>query len=83
MVLLPLFLPWGEAGAYGQARQGSPCFTPAPVLGRVVDSLGAGDVFNAAVIDGLLGGYPWRISWAAPRAWRDISAASAGWMASW
>ena len=79
-----VFLPWGEAGAYGQARQGPLCFAPAqttyqtPVQApprapaqkpaqaqiqvrvqslaqaQVRDTLGAGDVFNAALIDGLL-----------------------------
>lgn len=91
-----VFLPWGEAGAYGQARQGPLCFAPAqttdhipvrapprapeqtPVQApprdpaqkpaqaqiqvwvqsqaqaQVSDTLGAGDVFNAALIDGLL-----------------------------
>ena len=87
-----VFLPWGEAGAYGQARQGPLCFAPAknPVQAltqvpiqdpaqrqaqaqtpahtqaqaqtqarteaQVRDTLGAGDVFNAALIDGLLWG---------------------------
>jgi ketohexokinase len=48
-------LPWGAAGAYGLASRGAdPVFAPAhpPVVLR--DSLAAGDVFNAAVIDGLL-----------------------------
>lgn len=48
-----LFLPWGEVGAYGQARQGPLCFTPASASGPVLDTLAAGDVFNAALIDGL------------------------------
>lgn len=51
-----LFLPWGEAGAYGQARQGPLHFAPAQVPAEVIDTLGAGDVFNAALIDGLLRG---------------------------
>ncbi|HPB74709.1 MAG TPA: PfkB family carbohydrate kinase, partial [Chromatiaceae bacterium] len=83
-----VFLPWGEAGAYGQARQGPLCFAPAqttdqtPVQApprapaqkpaqaqmqvrvqslaqaqaQVRDTLGAGDVFNAAIIDGFLRG---------------------------
>lgn len=69
-----MFLPWGEAGAYGQARQGSLCFAsaqnPSQALAQasiqvpaqtqaqaqVRDTLGAGDVFNAALIDGLLRG---------------------------
>ncbi len=51
-----LFLPWGKAGAYGQARQGPLRFAPAQVPAEVVDTLGAGDVFNGALIDGLLAG---------------------------
>ena len=51
-----LFLPWGEAGAYGQARQGPLRFAPAQGPAVVVDTLGAGDVFNGALIDGLLAG---------------------------
>jgi ketohexokinase len=51
-----LFLPWGAAGAYGQARQGTLHFAPARVPAGVVDTLGAGDVFNGALIDGLLAG---------------------------
>lgn len=51
-----LLLPWGAEGAYGQARGAGPHFAPAYAPPRVVDTLGAGDVFNAAVIDGLLAG---------------------------
>lgn len=51
-----LFLPWGAAGAYGQARQGPLCFVPARAPAQVIDTLGAGDVFNAALIDGLVAG---------------------------
>lgn len=51
-----LILPWGEVGAYGQARQGPLCFAPAHAPPLLVDTLGAGDAFNAAIIDGLLAG---------------------------
>lgn len=51
-----LILPWGADGAYGQGRGGAVCFAPAHGLEQVTDTLGAGDVFNAAVIDGLLSG---------------------------
>jgi len=49
-----LILPWGEVGAYAQPRAGEVCFAPAHRPPLVRDTLGAGDVFNAAVIDGLL-----------------------------
>ena len=51
-----LLLPWGKDGSYAQARGGRPVFAPAHDPGAVIDTLGAGDVFNAAVIDGLLAG---------------------------
>ncbi len=51
-----LFLPWGEDGAYAQPRGGPVCFVPAHTPPQVRDTLGAGDVFNAALIDGLLAG---------------------------
>jgi len=51
-----LILPWSEAGAYAQPRDGEVCFAPAHQPPLVRDTLGAGDVFNAAVIDGLLAG---------------------------
>lgn len=49
-----LFLPWGAAGAYGHARQGLLHFAPAQVPDAVVDTRGVRDIFNAALIDGLL-----------------------------
>ncbi len=51
-----LILPWGEEGAYAQPRGGRICFAPAHRPPLVRDTLGAGDVFNAAVVDGLLAG---------------------------
>lgn len=51
-----LVLPWGEDGAYAQPRNGPVCFAPAHSQRQVADTLGAGDVFNAALIHGLLGG---------------------------
>ncbi|WP_295888692.1 PfkB family carbohydrate kinase [uncultured Thiohalocapsa sp.] len=48
-------LPWGAAGAYGLASGGAdPVLAPAHPPALLRDSLAAGDVFNAAVIDGLL-----------------------------
>lgn len=51
-----LVLPWGEDGAYAQSHGRAICFAPAHRPPRVTDTLGAGDVFNAAVVDGLLAG---------------------------
>jgi ketohexokinase len=51
-----LVLPWGADGAFAQSRGGSVCFAPAQVPAQVRDTLGAGDVFNAGVIDALLAG---------------------------
>ncbi len=51
-----LVLGWGAEGAWVLARGGSPrpiAATPPP---RVIDTLGAGDVLNAGVIDGLMRG---------------------------
>lgn len=52
-----LILPWGEEGAYAQSRGGEICFAPAHRPPLVRDTLGAGDVFNAAAVDGLLAGF--------------------------
>jgi ketohexokinase len=51
-----LVLPWGADGAYGQVRGGAPFFAPPHRAAEVQETLGAGDVLNAAVIDGLLAG---------------------------
>ncbi len=47
---------WGEAGAWALDAAGRMVHSPAFVPARVVDTLGAGDVFNAAVIDRLAHG---------------------------
>jgi ketohexokinase len=47
-------LAWGEQGAYGWTSRVGWAHVPARPPERLVDTLGAGDVFNAAVIDGLL-----------------------------
>src|SRR3569623_3846740 len=46
-----LVLAWGDAGAYALDRDGELYHSPAFPPPRVVDTLGAGDTFNAGVID--------------------------------
>jgi len=53
----PSFLAWGAGGAWCRSVGGDIFHASAPAV-EVVDSLGAGDVFNAGVIDGLLRGLP-------------------------
>lgn len=50
------FLAWGAGGSYAIGADGRFWHRPAFVPARVVDTLGAGDVFNAGVIHALLGG---------------------------
>jgi len=47
------FVAWGEAGAWGLDESGDIAHHPAAPV-KVVDSVGAGDVFNAGIIHGLL-----------------------------
>jgi ketohexokinase len=54
--------PWGAEGAYAVSAAGEQLFAPAVPPEHLRDTLAAGDVFNAALIDGLL---------------RDLSAADA------
>jgi ketohexokinase len=51
-----LVLPWGRDGAYAQERGAAVIFAAPYNPVKIVDTLGAGDVFNAALIDGLLAG---------------------------
>lgn len=53
-----LILPWGAEGAYGLDGDGELCHSPGQPPAILVDTLGAGDVFNAALIDGLLAERP-------------------------
>ncbi|MET0066794.1 MAG: PfkB family carbohydrate kinase [Candidatus Thiodiazotropha sp.] len=45
-----LFLAWGDSGAWCQSADGTIVHRPAYRPPRVVDTLGAGDVFNAGLI---------------------------------
>ncbi len=49
-------LAWGEAGAYALDRDGRLIHSPANPPPRLIDTLGAGDAFNAGIIDALLRG---------------------------
>ncbi len=49
-----LVVAWGESGAYGLTAGGEIVHSPAFSPERVVDTLGAGDTFNAALIGRLI-----------------------------
>ncbi len=51
-----LVCAWGRRGAYALGPSGGVLTSPALPPREIVDTLGAGDVFNAAMIDGLLSG---------------------------
>ncbi len=50
------YLAWGEAGAWCRTAAGDIHHHPAPQV-KAVDTLGAGDTFNAGVIHGTLAGW--------------------------
>lgn len=49
-----LLLPWGAAGAYARSNNGERYFAPAQPPTRIIDTIAAGDVFNAGAIHALL-----------------------------
>ncbi len=52
-----LVCPWGADGAWALERDGTLLHQPAFDTGPVVDSIGAGDSFNAALVDALATGH--------------------------
>lgn len=51
-----LVVGWGAEGAWLMAGDGAPAHCPAHAYGSLLDTLGAGDVLNAGVIEGRLRG---------------------------
>ncbi|MEQ6340241.1 MAG: PfkB family carbohydrate kinase [Gammaproteobacteria bacterium] len=54
-----LVCAWGEDGAYGLTRDGKTHHSPAFPPSVVIDTLGAGDTFNAGIIHARLNGFTW------------------------
>jgi ketohexokinase len=53
-----LICAWGEMGAWALTRNNEEACSPAFPPAKVVDTLGAGDTFNAAIIDSCISGHP-------------------------
>lgn len=53
---------WGEQGAWALDLSGNLLHAPAPRITPVVDTLGAGDVFNAGLIHALVTGEPFEVA---------------------
>ena len=54
-----LICAWGDAGAYGLTRTGDALYHPAYPPPALVDTLGAGDTFNAGIIHARVSGLDW------------------------
>lgn len=52
-----IILAWGEVGSYAISLKEGLIFSPSIKQQNVVDTLGAGDTFNAAVINAIIMGY--------------------------
>lgn len=53
---------WGSGGAYADDRDRRNYYTPAFPPRQLVDTIGAGDVFNAGIIDGLVRARPMELT---------------------
>lgn len=51
-----IVVAWGESGAYGMDKAGTMSHSPAFPPAQIVDTLGAGDTFNAGLIDAMARG---------------------------
>jgi ketohexokinase len=54
-----LICAWGDTGAYGLTRTGDSLHSPAYPPPLLIDTLGAGDTFNAGIIHARLSGQHW------------------------
>ena len=54
-----LICAWGDAGAYGLTRTGDALHSPAYPPVTLIDTLGAGDTFNAGIIHARVNGLDW------------------------
>lgn len=49
-----IILAWGDKGSYGFSKSNEIIFSPAILQNNIVDTIGAGDTFNAAIINSLI-----------------------------